>query len=47
MFSFKAKENYMLAVMGYKPQDYRLEEVPIPRAGSEEVIIKVTHRVDN
>jgi L-iditol 2-dehydrogenase len=31
----------MLAVRGYGPHDYRLEEVPIPRAGSEEVVIKV------
>jgi len=37
----KTKNNLMLAVVGYKPQDYRLEMVPVPKAGPEEVIIKV------
>jgi len=41
MFDKKAKGDYMLAVVGYKPQDYRLEKVPVPKAGPEEVIIKV------
>ncbi len=35
------KKNHMLAVRGYKPRDYRLEEVPIPEAGPEEVVIKI------
>jgi len=41
MFSPKAKKNFMLAVVGYKPQDYRLEEVPLPKVGPEEVVIRV------
>jgi L-iditol 2-dehydrogenase len=40
MTNKNAKDN-MLAVRGYGPYDYRLEEVPIPRAGPEEVVIKV------
>jgi len=40
MFNPGAKKT-MLAVVGYKPQDYHLEEVPMPKAGPEEVIIKV------
>lgn len=41
MDSFKVEKNYMLAVIAYKPQDYRLEKVPVPRAGPEEVVIKI------
>ena len=31
----------MKAVVAYGPNDYRLEMVPTPRAGKEEVVIKV------
>lgn len=31
----------MRAVVLYGPGDYRLEEVPVPRAGKEEVVVKV------
>lgn len=33
----------MKAVVTYGPQDYRLEELPVPQAGPGEVIIKVDH----
>jgi erythritol/L-threitol dehydrogenase len=31
----------MRAVVAYEPGDYRLETVPVPRAGADEIIIKV------
>jgi erythritol/L-threitol dehydrogenase len=31
----------MRAVVAYAPGDYRLEEVPVPRAGADDIIIKV------
>jgi erythritol/L-threitol dehydrogenase len=31
----------MRAVVAYAPSDYRLEEVPVPRAGADDIIIKV------
>lgn len=33
----------MKAVVTYGPQDYRLEELPVPQAGPGEVVIKVDH----
>lgn len=33
----------MKAVVTYGPQDYRLEELPVPRAEAGEVVIKVDH----
>jgi len=38
------KENLpktMRAVVAYAPGDYRLEEVPVPRAGADDIIVKV------
>ena len=31
----------MRAVVAYAPGDYRLETVPVPRAGADEIIVKV------
>ena len=31
----------MLAVVAYEPGDYRLEQVDVPRAGPNDIIIKV------
>jgi L-iditol 2-dehydrogenase len=31
----------MIAIMAYAPEDYRIEERDVPRAGNEEVIIKI------
>jgi erythritol/L-threitol dehydrogenase len=31
----------MRAIVAYAPGDYRLETVPVPRAGADEIIIKV------
>jgi erythritol/L-threitol dehydrogenase len=31
----------MRAVVAYAPGDYRLEEVPVPRAGADDIIVKV------
>ena len=31
----------MKAVVAHGPEDYRVEEVPVPKAGPGEVIIKV------
>ena len=31
----------MRAIVAYAPGDYRLETVPVPRAGPDEIIIKV------
>lgn len=33
----------MRAVVTYGPEDYRLEEIPTPRAGPNEVVVKVDH----
>jgi len=31
-----SKDEYMLAVVAHKPGDYRLERIPVPKAGPEE-----------
>ena len=31
----------MKAIVAYAPHDYRLEEVPVPQIGSEEILVKV------
>src|ERR1700731_3940160 len=31
----------MRAVVAYAPGDYRMEEVPVPRAGADDIIVKV------
>src|ERR1700683_1837712 len=31
----------MRAVVAYAPSDYRLETVPVPRAGADDIIVKV------
>ena len=31
----------MKAIVAHAPRDYRLEEVPVPRAGEGEIVIKV------
>jgi len=44
MTYYKAIDNLpskMKAVVAYKPGDYRLEEIPLPEIGDEEVLLKV------